>query len=246
MIRHLALGFILASTWSVAHADFLILPPTKPGPVVKPTIPGPVTGPQAATAAPTSVAAPHAAPVQRAAGSTLRDTLRKIVPTGWKAFSDKGLNAETHVEYAPSLDWQASLATLATRYNLVFKVDPEKKTVFVDQGPGGMRDTEADNRNLANSNFGPEKTPPTMTADGKLRFEIKDGQRLSDAVRQFLQAGKWDLAWEAGSDIEVSKGFVVIDADLRNVLTRTLSKFNMNATLHKGNYIAVVRSNTAE
>lgn len=247
MIRRLALSFILASTWTAAHADFVVLPPNTPAKVNRPNVPGPLGLPNADPTAsvpgraPGLQQQPNLAP--KAVGSSLRDTLRKIVPSDWKAYSDKKLDPETPVEYMPAVEWQQSLANLATRYNLVFKVDPEKKSVFVDQGPGGMRDTSADNKNLANNNFGQEKTPLTMTQDGKLRFEIKDGQRLSDALRQFLQAGKWDLAWEAGSDIEVSKGFVVIDADLRNVLTQTLSKFNMNATLHKGNYIAVVRSN---
>lgn len=246
MIRRLAFGIILATTWSVAYADFVILPPTKPGTAVKPAVPGPVAGPTAGNTASPSVGSPAQRPVGlKPQGTSLRDTLRKIVPPGWKAYSDKSLNADTVVEFTPAIEWQSSLAALATRYNLVFKVDPEKKSIFVDHGPGGMRDTAVDNRNLANSNFGKEKTPATMTADGKLRLEIKDGQRLSDALRIFLQAGKWDLAWEAGSDIEITKGFVVVDADLRNVLTRTLSKFNMNATLHKGNFTAVVRSNTA-
>lgn len=239
MIRRLALGLLLTTTWSIASAEFVILDPAAP-PQASNTPYARATTP--AFSAPRAISQVNQAP---AVGSSLRDTLRKVVPSGWKAYADKKLPVETPVDYMPSADWQQSLASLSTRYNLVFKVDPEKKTVSVDQGPGGMRDTNADTRNLAGNTFGKEEAPATMTADGKLRLEIKDGQRLSDAIRQFLQAGKWDLAWEAGSDIEVSKGFVVVDSDLPTVLTAALGRFKMNATLHKGNYIAVVRSNTA-
>jgi hypothetical protein len=231
MIRRLVIGITLATIWSTASADFVILDASRPPP--------PIVNPKA-----TPLFAPTSTSPTRAF-SSLRDTLRKVVPSDWKAFIDRKLPIDTPVEFTPSADWRQSLAALSTRYNLVFKIDPEKKAVYVDQGPGGMRDTATDNRNLAQDTFGQEPVSATTTKDGRLRVEVHDGQLLSDALRQFLKAGKWDLAWEAGSDISIDKGFVETGTDLGPVLTKILSKFNLHATLHKANNVAVVRSNTA-
>jgi hypothetical protein len=235
MIRRIVVGITLAAIWSSASAEFVILDTSAP-PVALAKV--------APVFATSNSAPPRAVRNDRENFSTLRDTLRKAVPSQWKAFIDKGLPIDTPVEYIPASDWRQSLAALSTRYNLVFKIDSAKKSVYVDQGPGGMRDTAVDNKGLVQDTFGQEALPAAMTTDGRLRIEVRDGQLLSDALRQFLKSGRWDLAWEAGSDIRIDKGFVEAGSDIGALLTKILSQFNLHATLHKANNVVVVRSNT--
>lgn len=236
-MKRLTLGLLIATAFGTANADFTILDPSqpvqRPVPVAaQPMAPAPVAG------------VPNQKLVSAPARnmSSLADTLKKIAPKKWKVYSDKSLNASLPVEYTPSVDWKHSLSSLATRYNLIFTVDEAKKIIKVDQGPGGMRDTALDNQKLAQNNLIPEPAPSAVAPDGALQLVVKDNQRLSDALDSFLKAGNWQLVWEAGSDIVVTKGFTVSDKDLGELLTRALSKFKLHASLHPKNNTAVVQS----
>jgi hypothetical protein len=81
--------------------------------------------------------------------------------------------------------------------------------------------------------------------DGRLRFEVKDGQRLSDALRTFLKAGNWDLSWEAGSDVILDKGFVSAGTDIKAIMDDVLPNFRMHAVIHRGNNTVVIMSNAS-
>ena len=232
------LGFLASTLVVAAHAQFVILDPNAQvapmgsnGPAVVQTNNSAQMGGMPIS---DTIRAPY-----------LKDTLRKIVPVGWNAYTDRNLNLTMPVEYVPASDWKESLRNLANRYNLVFKIDNDDKKVFVDQGPGGMRDLQADTRNLNN---GPtlvqERPVAVQMADGRLRLEVKKGQLLSDGVRQFLQAGNWDLAWEAGSDIKLDRNLVSVGTDIKAVMDDVLPNFKMYSIIHRGNNTVVVLSNT--
>jgi hypothetical protein len=81
--------------------------------------------------------------------------------------------------------------------------------------------------------------------DGRLRLEVKRDQRLSEAIRQFLAAGNWELVWEAGSDIVVKNGFVAAGTDIKAVMDDVLPNFRMHSVIHRGNNTVVILSDTA-
>jgi hypothetical protein len=243
--RHI-IGILLSAVAVSAHAEFIILDPAS----VKP--PAPVAAPEAPRQAVTP-------PVQRqpqfgvpqlqqrnvsAPFSSLRDNLRKITPQGWSAFIDKKINVEMPVELVASTDWKDSLRAMSNRYNIVFKIDEEKKALYVDQGPGGIRDLTQDNKNLATEQL-PVKNLEVTTPDGKLRLEVKKGQRLSEALREFLSAGNWDLAWESGSDVVLEKPAEFVGTDIKEVMDQVLPNFRMYSIIHKGNNTVVVLPKTS-
>ena len=231
---------LLASTLALAaNAQFVILDPSSPtlvaqGPAVVQTNSGAQVPTQGAIPINDSIRAPY-----------LKDTLRKIVPPGWNAYVDRNLNVTYPVEYTPQSDWKESLRSLANRYNLVFKIDNDGKKVFVDAGSGGMRDLNADNRNLTQIAGIPTTQVNTQMPDGRLRLEVKRDQRLSEAIRQFLAAGHWELVWEAGSDIVVKNGFVAAGTDIKAVMDDVLPNFRMHSVIHRGNNTVVILSDTA-
>ena len=246
-MKQLTLGLLIASIFGSAQADFTILDPAQ-----RPVAPAPV---QAPTPVPAQVAPVQAvsqpAPAQKLATaaprnmSSLKDTILKVLPAPakkWKVYTDKSLNSSVPVEYTPSTDWKQSLSILATRYNLIFSIDENKKTLKIDQGPGGMRDTSLDNQKLAQRVLVPEQDAPALAPNGQLQIVVKDNQRLSDAISTFLKAGNWRMEWKAGSDIEVKVGFTETDKDLAVLLKKVLSPYRMHAVLHPKNNIAVVES----
>ena len=244
-MKRVTIGLLLTTMYGIASADFTILDPSIPQTgVPAQSITTPSVG------VPGSMLPPGVTPnipqklqlAPKPNNTSLSDTMKKIAPKGWKVFSDKSLNTSVPVEYVPNTDWKQSLTYLSTRYNLVFTVDEAKKIIKLDQNPGGMRDTSLDNKNLAKNNLIPEKAPSATAPNGALQLVVKDNQKLSEAIEIFLRSGNWDLVWEAGSDIEVKKGFTIIDKELSNVLTQALSKFKLHASLHPKNNTAVVRS----
>ena len=250
-MKRITLGLIIASLYGTASADFTVIdpsqsvtqPPVQAAPPVQTSIPNnlpaatPAAGQQQKQAPGQKIST-----VPSANMTSLVDTLKKVTPKGWKVYSDKTLNTSVPVEYMPAADWKQSLAALSNRYNLVFTVDEAKKTIKLDQGPGGMRDTTLDNQKLAQNNLVPEKMPAAVAPDGSLQLIVKDHQLLSEALEQFLRAGNWEMVWEAGSDINVEKGFSVADKDLNVLLTKALSKFKLHAVLHPKNNVAAIKS----
>lgn len=246
--RHL-FGILLSSLAVSAHADFVILDPAPTKPVEKaamPVIPG--INPNASQGMPAPMMkAPSFGDAVRPVPSTpfnsLKDSLRKVTPQGWNVFLDKKINPETPVEFTPSVEWKESLRVMANRYNLVFKVDEEQKKLFIDQGPGGMRDLSKDNKGLLPATLEAEKPLPVTTPDGQLLLIIKSNQLLSDAIRTFLQAGKWDLEWNAGTDIELgSKTYTITGPNIKAVMDQVLPKFNLYSIIHEGNNTVEVLS----
>lgn len=242
MAPRLLLGLIASTLTLAANAQFVVLDPNTAPQVVQSTGPAVVrinnsvvVPAQGGLPVSDSIRAPY-----------LKDTLRKIVPPGWNAYVDRNLNVTMPVDYAPASDWKESLRNLANRYNLVFKVDNDGKKIFVDAGPGGMRDLQADNRNLTTgSTLVAERQPVYQMPDGRLRFEVRNGQRLSESIRQFLAAGNWNLVWEAGSDVVLPRGFVSAGTDIKAIMDDVLPNFRMHAIIHRGNNTVVIMPNTA-
>lgn len=242
MAPRLLLGLIASTLTLAANAQFVVLDPNTAPQVVQSVGPAVVrinnsvmVPVQGGLPVSDSIRAPY-----------LKDTLRKIVPPGWNAYVDRNLNVTVPVDYVPASDWKESLRSLANRYNLVFKVDNDGKKIFVDAGPGGMRDLQADNRNLTTgSTLVVERQPVYQMPDGRLRFEVRNGQRLSESIRQFLAAGNWNLVWEAGSDIVLPRGFVSAGTDIKAIMDDVLPNFRMHAVIHRGNNTVVIMSNTA-
>ena len=242
MAPRLLLGLIASTLTLAANAQFVVLDPNTAPQVVQGAGPSVVRTNNAA-----AMPAQGALPVSDAIRAPyLKDTLRKIVPPGWNAYVDRNLNVTMPVEYSPASDWKESLRNLSNRYNLIFKIDNDGKKVFVDAGPGGVRDMQADNRNLTS---GPtlvtERQPVYQMPDGRLRFEVRNGQRLSEALRQFLAAGNWNLVWEAGSDVVLPRGFVSAGTDIKAIMDDVLPNFRMHAVIHRGNNTVVIMPNTA-
>lgn len=239
MAPRFTLGLLASSLALAANAQFVILDSSSPtlvaqGPAVVQTNSGAQVPAQGAIPISDSIRAPY-----------LKDTLRKIVPPGWNAYVDRNLNVTMPVEYTPQSDWKESLRSLANRYNLVFKIDNDAKKVFVDAGSGGMRDLNADNRNLTQIAGIPATQMNTQMPDGRLRLEVRRDQRLSEAIRQFLAAGNWELVWDAGSDIVVRNGFVAAGTDIKAVMDDILPNFRMHSVIHRGNNTVVILSDTA-
>ncbi len=232
MMPRLLTGLALCVTAFSAQAQFVILDPAQTAPA-------------------TSVSA--------ATGTPLRDALRRIVPSDWNAFVAKNLNASMPVEYMPGQTWNESLKNLADRHNLVFSVDTAAKKVFVDEAPGGARRQAASSMPapaqvaVVNTETRYVQTGPVVLRnqgvsmqlpDGRLRFEVRDGQRRSEALRAFLGAGNWNLAWEAGSDVVLKEGFVSAGTDIKSILDDVLPNFRMHSIIHRGNNTVVVLSNS--
>lgn len=242
MAPRLLLGLIASTLTLAANAQFIVLDPNTVPQVVQSAGPS-VVRINNAVAVPVQGAPPVSDSIR---APYLRDTLRKIVPPGWNAYVDRNLNITTPVDYAPASDWKESLKNLSNRYNLVFKVDNDAKNIFVDAGPGGMRDLQADNRNLNTSpTLVAERQPAYQMPDGRLRFEVRNGQRLSESIRQFLAAGNWNLVWDAGSDVVLTRGFVSAGTDIKAIMDDVLPNFLMHAVIHRGNNTVVIMSNAA-
>jgi len=243
MFPKIITGLAVSTISFIVHAQFVVLDPTIQVPLSATGSAGPAV---VTTGTPVARPATQMPISDSIRASSLSDTLRTIIPPGWNAFAGRNLNANTPVDYIPHSDWRESLRSLSDRYNLIFKVDNDARKVFVDPGPGGMRDMRADTRNI--------QTGPTLIGerpmvhqlpDGNLRFEVKEKQRLSDAMRTFLAAGNWRLVWKAGSDVVPTVGFVSTGSDIKTIMDDVLSNFGMHATIHRGNNTVVIHSNTS-
>lgn len=73
-----------------------------------------------------------------------------------------------------------------------------------------------------------------------LALEVRDNQRLSMALADFLQAQGWRLEWESPSDFVIRRGYVVRGENLRAVLMDTLSEYRLSAVLYGGNRVVAV------
>lgn len=91
------------------------------------------------------------------------------------------------------------------------------------------------------------KAPESPFADAKrvrlapYRLEVRSGQRLSEALKAFLERERWRLAWEASGDFVIAHGFAVEAPDLKGLLSRVLPAYGLSATLYEGNRVAAVR-----
>jgi hypothetical protein len=76
--------------------------------------------------------------------------------------------------------------------------------------------------------------------DDGLVFEVRDNQRLSQALGHFLETLGWRLEWESQSDFVVRRGYVVKAPTLRQVLLQTLGEYRLSAVLYSGNLVVAV------
>ena len=74
----------------------------------------------------------------------------------------------------------------------------------------------------------------------ELIFEVRDNQRLSQALGQFLETQGWRLEWESQSDFLVRRGYVVRAPDLRQVLLQALGGYRLSAVMYSGNLVVAV------
>lgn len=77
-------------------------------------------------------------------------------------------------------------------------------------------------------------------AAAPLVFEVRDNQRLSQALGRFLETLGWRLEWESQSDFVVRRGYVVKAPSLKEVLLQTLGEYRLSATLYSGNLVVMV------
>lgn len=182
----------------------------------------------------------------RGVGIPLSAALKKLAPEGWQGYADKGkVNPNFIVEIDPGVDWYDSLSKMANRYNLHIKADPNKKTIHVSEGPGGIRDLETEKKKLESAVLASErKSTAPESREGNTDFVVRDGQKLSEALEQFLKKGDWRMEWEAGSDYTVKKGYSVTGNSLRDVLDAALTSYGIHAILYTINRVVVVRSNS--
>lgn len=73
-----------------------------------------------------------------------------------------------------------------------------------------------------------------------LVFEVRDNQRLSQALGNFLETLGWRLEWESQSDFVVRRGYVVRAPTLKQVLLQTLGEYRLSAVLYSGNLVVAV------
>lgn len=76
------------------------------------------------------------------------------------------------------------------------------------------------------------------------RIEVADKERLSEALRSFLQKERWRLAWESTNDFVIAHGFAVEAKELKDALERVLSAYGLSATIYEGNRVVAVRNAT--
>ena len=77
-------------------------------------------------------------------------------------------------------------------------------------------------------------------SDVPLLFEVRDNQRLSQALSHFLETQGWRLEWESASDFVVRRGYTVRGKTLKQVLLEALGEFRLSAVLYAGNLVVAV------
>ncbi len=87
---------------------------------------------------------------------------------------------------------------------------------------------------------GPAAAGDALRRDDALVFEVRDNQRLSQALGHFLETLGWRLEWESQSDFVVRRGYVVKAPTLRQVLLQTLGEDRLSAVLYSGNLVVAV------
>lgn len=219
-------GILFTTLCSLAHADFSMAPDVA------------VSGDPVA-AATSSTRSNHGG------GIPLGQALKQLAPEGWHGYSAKGVNTSMNVEIDPRLDWYEALSKMATRYNLHIKADPNDKTIMVSEGPGGMRDLEAEKQRLESAVIASEQMRNQVdVTEGSADFVVRSGQKLSEALSGFLAKGDWKMEWEVGSDFVVKQGYTVTGKSLRDVLDAALTSYGIHAILYTVNRVVVVRSNS--
>ena len=72
-------------------------------------------------------------------------------------------------------------------------------------------------------------------------FKVDAGQRLSEAVRQFVGAQGLELDWDTGgADYEIKFAFAVTGGSVDEALYGVLSQFKLNAVTKRGNNVVAV------
>ncbi len=121
-----------------------------------------------------------------------------------------------------------ALADTRTRSDLV----PVEGTL-PEPGTGANPGTSAKPLNEAHARAG-------QGAATELRLDVRDNQRLSQALAQFLETQGWRLEWESASDFVVRRGYTVRGNNLRQVLLEALGEYHLSAVLYSGNLVVAV------
>jgi hypothetical protein len=98
--------------------------------------------------------------------------------------------------------------------------------------PGAPAETGADS-DARTPQASPDKSVPLV-------FEVRDNQRLSQALSHFLETQGWRLEWESQSDFVVRRGYRVRGQTLKDVLLEALGEYRLSAVLYSGNLVVAV------
>ena len=90
-------------------------------------------------------------------------------------------------------------------------------------------------------------TQPVATASPKVaEFNVKEGDHLSDALRQFLQLHNKRLQWNTRADFMIEHPYRVSTNSLVDTLSVVLKEYRLSATLFQGNDVIEVFMNNGE
>jgi hypothetical protein len=127
-------------------------------------------------------------------------------------------------------------------------VTPREEVDASDQRPapplpaatGGMNGLPGESAEGAPAAARPARVAAAGPAAEILTFEVRDNQRLSQALSHFLETQGWRLEWESQSDFVVRRGYVVRAPTLKQILLEALGEYRLSAVLYSGNLVVAV------
>lgn len=172
---------------------------------------------------------------------SLAEAMQLVAPAGWRGFSDPTLNWNYPVEVNVKGDWRESLRELSARYNLIFRLNEKTKRMYVESGPGGIRDNIGD---TIHENLVGELPKPAVyeaVYEGRPFLQIRKGQRVPEALELFLAQHNMKLIWDAGSQ-PVLRDDVNFNGPIEDILTELLGPLNYHATIYAPSRTVVVKT----
>ncbi len=138
----------------------------------------------------------------------LADAIKQIAPSGWQVFIKDELlplaDKFRAVSWKGGRRWVEVLDILANEQNLAIDVDWTKKHLYV----------------------GEKKIPPAQTENQPAtRWNIRSGEKISEALARWSKISKWQLIWEvpelvAQADIDLTGSFEDAVANIIEALNR--------------------------
>jgi hypothetical protein len=179
-------------------------------------------------------------PVQQQGKIEIKTAIKMAIPSDYQAKVPPGFNVTFPVEMTPSPDWKQTLDSISQRYNLVFTINDEFKVVYINEGPGGMKDLKLSTQTLIQEPAKQGKTPSFNPNTQQFTLVVEANQKLSEALTDFLSEGNYKLEWNAGSNYTTPQRFVATGRNLKEVLYNALSKFKLRAELWKQNNVVEI------